>query len=126
MTDVPFIRSGTGSTPAEGGCWMQVIDWTAHDGSWTDAPDCVHPVIRSLGIAINDRLPDDKRQVLLEPRFTYRAMGTNTGDEILTRKLLGYLARQVYPIYAEWKKSAGYEDNGSVLDCIQAAERGEA
>lgn len=120
---VPFLRSGTGTTPADGGCIMQVIDWLDNAG-WTDNPECVHPVFRSLGIHLNDTLPDAERQMLLD--LAPRLMGTNTGDGALTRKLLGYLARQVYGIYDEWAKRTGYDDKGSVLACIEAAEQGEA
>ena len=123
MLDVPFIRSGVGETPADGGCVMQMADWV-HRNEWTDEPPCVHPVIRHLAIVVNDRLPDDERQKLLD--LIPRMMDTNTGDEALTRKLLGFLARQVFPIYEEWRAEANYDDDGSVLACIEAAERGEA
>ena len=123
LDSVPFLRSGTGSTPSEGGCVLQVADWI-HRREWTDSPPCVHPVLRSFAITVNDRLPDDERQKLLD--LIPRLLNTNTGDEVLTRKLLGYLARQVYPVYAEWARKAGYDDEGAVLACIEAAERGEA
>lgn len=118
---VPFLRRGAGKTPVEGGCIMQVISWI-HDGSWTDEPPCVHPVIRHLAIRVNDRLDDADRQALIDlgPRMS----GTAGGDEALTRKLLGFLARQVYPIYAEWAEEADYDDGGAVLACIEAAEGG--
>ena len=41
---VPWLRSGTGSTPNDGGCIMQVIDWLDSAG-WSDSPACVHPAI---------------------------------------------------------------------------------
>ena len=102
---------------------MQVIDWIDRN-EWTDKPPCVHPVIRELAIYVNDRLPDDERQKLLDlgPRMS----GTAGGDDSLTGKLLGFLARQVYPIYAEWAEKAGYDDKGAVLACIEAAESGRA
>jgi len=122
-TPIPYLRKNTGETPAEGGCIMQVIDWIDRH-EWSDDPPCVHPVIRSLAIHVNDNLPDDERQKLLD--LAPRMMGTNTGDEALTRKLLGFLARWVYPIYEDWRREAYYDDNGAVLACIEAAERGEA
>ena len=102
---------------------MQVIDWIDRN-EWTDSPPCVHPVICDLAIYVNDRLPDDERQKLLDlgPRMS----GTAGGDDTLTRRLLGFLARQAYPIYAEWAERAGYDDKGAVLACIEAAESGEA
>ena len=120
---VPFLRKGVGAGPQDGGCIMQIVDFIDRN-EWTDKPPCVHPVIRELAIYVNDRLPDDERQKLLDlgPRMS----GTAGGDDSLTGKLLGFLARQVYPIYAEWAEKAGYDDKGAVLACIEAAESGRA
>ena len=70
---VPWLRSGTGQTPSDGGCIMQVIDWIDRN-QWSDAPDCVHPVIRHLAIYVNDRVDDTERQRLLD--LAPRMMGT--------------------------------------------------
>jgi len=84
MTDlnVPFLRSGKGDWPADGGCIMQVIDWI-HRGGWADTPDCVHPVIRGLAIGINDSVPDQERQRLLD--LAPRMMGTSESVPNLAR-----------------------------------------
>ena len=119
---VPWLRSGVGETPADGGCIMQVIDWI-HREEWTDAPPCVHPVIRHFAITVNDRSDDAERQRLLD--LAPRMMNTAGGDEALTRKLIGCLARQVYPIWEKWATENNYDDKGSVLACIEAAEGGE-
>ncbi len=123
MNKVPWLRSGTGATPADGGCVMQIVDWIS-TGGWTDNPSCVHPVICHFAIAVNDRLDDGGRQRLLDlvPRMMDTAVAPD--DEALTRRLLGYLARQVYPLYDDWKRRASYDDKGAVLDCIVAAEGG--
>jgi len=123
MNQVPFIRSGVGVNPNDGGCIMQIIDWISTSG-WTDQPECVHPVIRELAIYINDKSNDQERQRLLD--LTSRMMGTNTGDHRLARQLLGYLAKEVYPIYAKWKDESGYNDNGAVLACNNSALDGKA
>jgi hypothetical protein len=101
---------------------MQVIDWI-DNGGWTDNPPCVHPVFRLLGIQHNDNADDMQRQALHD--LTPRIMGTNIDDERLTRQLLGWLARQVFPIYEEWRSAADYDDGGAVLTCIETAERGD-
>jgi hypothetical protein len=121
---VPWLRAGTGSAPADGGCVMQIVDWVSRN-EWTDAPPCVHPVIRGLAIEVNDRLDDESRQRLLDlvPRMIDTA---RDGDVALTRRLLGYLARRSYPLYSAWAESSGYDDKGAVLACIEAAEKGEA
>jgi hypothetical protein len=111
---VPFVRSGTGSSPLDGGCILQVVDWIATEG-WTDQPECVHPVLRSLAIHANDTMGDADRQKLLD--LTPRLMGTNTGDVVLTTRLLCFLARKVLHIYEEWAP-----DDDRVRRCIEAAE----
>lgn len=125
MNEVPWLRSGAGVTPAEGGCVMQIVDWI-HRNEWTDDPPCVHPVIRHFAIAVNDQLDDEGRQRLLDlvPRMMNTAVTPD--DDGLTRELLGYLARQVYPIYDDWKQRVSYDDKGAVLACIEAAESGGA
>lgn len=124
MTDlqVPWVRSGVGETPAEGGCIMQIADWI-YRHEWTDEPPCVHPIVRTLALRANDSLPDDERQQLLD--LIPRMMNTASEDKALTKKLITQLARRVYPIYAEWARVANYHDGGALLACIEAAERGE-
>jgi len=116
---VPWIRSGVGEAPGDGGCVMQITDWI-YRNKWTDEPPCVHPVIRHLAIYINDNLADEERQKLLD--LIPRMMNTTSDDEALTRKLLGYLARQAYPVYAAWAETAGYNDGGAVLQCVDSAK----
>lgn len=81
---VPWLRSGTGQTPTDGGCIMQVIDWI-HRNEWTDNPPCVHPVLRRLAIAANDQLDDAGRQRLLA--LAPRLMGTASDDRELSVRL---------------------------------------
>lgn len=64
MLSVPFLRKGTGATPTDGGCVMQIVDWVAQH-RWTDSPACVHLLIRSYAIGLNDALSDEPRQRLL-------------------------------------------------------------
>lgn len=74
MNPVPWLRSGVGNTPDEGGCVMQIVSWI-HNHGWTDDPVCVHQIIRGWAISANDKLPDDERQELL--KLVPRLMGTN-------------------------------------------------
>jgi hypothetical protein len=61
---VPFLRSGTGDNPEDGGCIMQVIDWIDRC-EWSDEPVCVHPILRIVAIQVNDDMEDGDRQRLL-------------------------------------------------------------
>ena len=64
LNPVPWLRSGMGKNPQDGGCIMQVIDWIA-SGGWSDYPECVHPKLREVAIAANDAMTDEGRQKLL-------------------------------------------------------------
>lgn len=103
---VPFLRSGKGGSPENGGCVMEVASWVVNPGEWTDNPECVHPVIRTLAIHVNDILLDDERQKLLD--LIPRMIGTASGDVTLTRKLqLGLVAPDGAKGWAEiWCPSA--------------------
>jgi hypothetical protein len=115
IESVPFLRSGVGSTPKDGGCILQVIDWLDHQG-WSDQPECVHPVLRKLAIYVNDQLPDGERQKLLD--LTGRLMGTNTGGQEMSVRLAAFCARHVLHIYEQ--KHPG---DGSPRAAIEAEPR---
>jgi hypothetical protein len=86
--NVPYLTSGKGSTPAQGGCIMQVVDWVARNG-WTDNPPCVHPLLRGVAIAVNDSVMDEQRQRLLDmiPRLINTHLPGGGQDAALVRAL---------------------------------------
>ena len=53
------LIKGSGG-PKTGACWMSAIAHYEGNQAWTDAPDCVCPIIRSVGILANDWMPDDE------------------------------------------------------------------
>jgi pyruvate/2-oxoglutarate dehydrogenase complex dihydrolipoamide acyltransferase (E2) component len=113
--DVPWLRSGTGATPAEGGCILQVIDWIDREG-WSDQPRCVHPVLARLAVAANDGLGDHDRQRLLD--LVPRLMGTASGDRVLLVRLGVFCARSALHIYEE-----RFPNDSRPRKAIEAAER---
>ena len=113
---VPWLRKGTGDTPKDGGCIMQVVDWI-NRGKWTDHPPCVHPVIRILAIQVNDSLDDVGRQKLLD--LAPRMMNTASDDGDLARKLSIFCAEHVLPIF-----EAKYPDDDRPRKAIEAAKMG--
>lgn len=115
MTDltVPHLRRGTGRTPADGGCLLQIVDWIDRH-AWTDRPPCVHPVLARLAIASNDRLRDGERQTLLD--LIPRLRGTASDDPVLRVRLAVFCGRCVLPVW----KSPGDDRPRQALD---AAER---
>jgi hypothetical protein len=72
---VPYLRKGIGSTPADGGCVMQIIDWITR-GMWTDSPPSVLAEIRYGATRVNDVLHDTDRQALIDliPRMMNTAL----------------------------------------------------
>lgn len=77
---MPNIKEGTGDTPADGGCLVQIAGWLNDGHSWTDRTPCVHPVLRDVAIELNDSIEDDneRRQIM---RFAPRLIGTGVpGD----------------------------------------------
>src|SRR5690349_17721027 len=110
---VPWLRSGTGQTPKDGGCIMQVIDWIDRN-EWTDRPPCVHPVIQQLAILANDSLDDAGRQQLLT--LAPRMMNTASPDKRLSVQLAVFCAERVLPIF-----EARYADDYRPKKAIEAA-----
>ena len=70
---VPWIRSGKGNRPQDGGCIMQIIDWIT-EATWTDMPVCVAGHVRWAAIYVNDLVADETRQRLLD--LIPKMMGT--------------------------------------------------
>ena len=93
---VPFIRSGAGRIPSEGGCVMQILSWIK-DGSWIDSHSCVHPAIRNLAIRANDSMEDAERQKLID--LIPRMINTNIDDRIINVKLAIFSAEKVLHLY---------------------------
>lgn len=67
-------------------CLEEAAAWMAGE-PWSDHPQCVCPTLAAFGRELNDRLPDDKRQ-LLKP-FIAEQIGT-AGDG--HREARGYMA----------------------------------
>ena len=88
--DVPFLKRGTGQTPRDGGCIMQVVSWIAHDGEWTDCPRCVLQLFKDLSIEVNDSATDAERQRLLDlaPRLMNTQINNVIERQPVNKKLL--------------------------------------
>lgn len=114
IDSVPWLRSGTGKTPADGGCIMQVIDWIDRH-EWSDKPPCVHPVLRELAIGANDRLDNGQRQKLLD--LAPRLINTSNCDINITKNLAIFCARYVLHIYED-----RYPNDNRPRRAIEAAE----
>lgn len=104
-----------------GHCAMEVVAWLAGEGH-TDAPECASPVLRRYTIALNDRWPDDRRQ-LLKP-YLPRMVGTrgdgkdDLREQIATRFL-------VTDLLGPWLRLAGMDEQADGLAALTDATPAE-
>jgi hypothetical protein len=99
--EMPKLRTGAGETPAQGGCIMQAVNWLATDGEqWSDAPECVHPVLRKVSIWVNDNVTDAGRRQLwpLVPRLLGTATSDRKADVRTSVALAVWAAERVLPL----------------------------
>lgn len=109
------LRSGAGGSLENGLCYMETVALIAGEPI-TDHPQCACPVLTSFGVALNDNLPEDKRQELLP--LAYKMAGTRSaGHQHERLKILGLLACRA-------ARSVVYLNNDPrVIAAIDAAER---
>ncbi len=60
---MPVLSRGKHRTPKSGGCFMEFASYLAGE-SWSDHPDCTHPVLASLARMVNDCSSDNARSRL--------------------------------------------------------------
>lgn len=73
---LPVLSNGSHSSPEVGACLMEYASILAGE-KFSSAPHCVHPLLRGIGINVNDSTPHGVRNklALLLPRLI------GTGDE---------------------------------------------
>ena len=105
------LAHGTHMTPDDGRCAMEWVSLLAGEPH-SDAPRCVSPVVRGLCVALNDGLPDDRRQ-RLRP-YLARTIGT-AGDGLDEQRswlALDWLIRTYTPA---WLALAGLDGTARTL-----------
>jgi hypothetical protein len=110
--DTLHLDKGAHRNPAAGMCVMEAVAMLASE-DFSDAPDCVSPVIRAFLVNWNDSLDDDDRQTLKQ--YIPQVIGTNAGpavDEELSWMALDWLVRVQAPA---WLRLAGLNDQAAVL-----------
>jgi hypothetical protein len=99
-----------------GGCVMEYVSWLAGE-PWSDAPECVHPVLAAVSRRVNDRLGDDERQEL--KNLIPLVMGTTISDEEKSKRVsvrcATWAAREVLHLVRE-------QDRAVCEKAIEAAE----
>lgn len=100
--DLSALRLDAGSHDdrSNGLCLMEAVAWWAGD-EHTDYPACVSPVLRRYGLALNDALPDGRRQELV--RFVPLLPGTagDGMDQARNYLALDWLVRTYTPAWLD-------------------------
>jgi hypothetical protein len=115
--DSIVLDHGTHATPDDGMCVMEAAALYASE-DFTDAPECVSPVIRAFCIAWNDAIPDAETRTRLLRPFIPQVIGTNIGpedDERRTWMAYDWLVRTFTPA---WLRRAGLTAEAAALEAL--------
>jgi hypothetical protein len=109
--DLITLDKGAHDTPGDGLCLMEAVAYLAGEPH-TDRPKCVSPVLGAYGRALNDILPQDRRQQLIP--LIPRIVGTagDGRDESRSYMALDWLIRTYLPA---WLDLAGITEEARVL-----------
>ena len=117
-TDIVLYKGAHSDTECADGqrCLFEWYNWLARQVNTDTRPPGVSPVLHQFGMALNDRLPDSKRQELavLLPNGTSPLAGTETDgrDETRGYMALDWLLRTFAPA---WLDLAGLAGEASAL-----------
>jgi hypothetical protein len=116
MTAVPVLSelhldTSSHSTRDDGVCLLEAVAWFAGE-KHTDRPSCVSPVLRDFGISLNDRFPDDKRQLLVPLIPELVGTAGDGHDEARGYLALDWLVRMFTPA---WLELAGLAESAAEL-----------
>lgn len=89
---LPSLASGAHHKGQGQACVMELVSVLAGE-EWSDNPRCVHPLLRSASIMVNDALPNAHRHLLLS--VLPRLFNTNTEDNHVTERLREHFLSQV-------------------------------
>ena len=101
LPDQPYaLRKGAHTRREDGMCIQELLAYLAGQPH-SDMPPCVAPTIRRFTISLNDRLDDERRQLLLP--YALRMLGTaDDGREEERRQLCSqWLLHHALPLYLD-------------------------
>jgi hypothetical protein len=106
------LDKGQHTSFEQGACLLEAAAYMAGE-PWSDHPACVSPVLGAFGRALNDLLPDDKRQALVP--LVPRLIGTAGDGQDQVRGLMAadWLLRVYTPT---WLRLAGLTDQAEALE----------
>jgi hypothetical protein len=92
---LPVLSKGRHRTPRSGGCFMEFASYLAGE-SWSDHPQCTHPLLAELARGVNDATSDAARPLLVE--LIPSVIGVRTDDIRLDVRLALRSARAALPV----------------------------
>jgi len=109
-----WLSAGNHESREDGTCLMEAVSWWAGE-EHTSSPACVSPVLRWVGIALNDALPDEPRQRL---RPLIPDLAGTAGDDL--DHIRGWIAADwVIRTWApEWLDLAGLGQDAASLRAL--------
>lgn len=117
---VPILIKGTGSTPRQGGCLVQIANWLSDNKLWTDQPVCVHYCLAEYAITINDLMSDADRPklALLAPRLTGTAISNYVEAAHVSHRLRLWIANNPMPLRTIKTTRWTWTTNGAVGEVV--------
>jgi hypothetical protein len=115
--DSIVLDLGKHATPDDGMCVMEAAALYASE-DFTDAPECVSPVIRAFCVSWNDAIPDAETRTRLLRPFIPKVIGTNTGREDDERRAwmaCDWLVRTFTPA---WLRRARLDAEAAALEAL--------
>ena len=99
LENITLLRKGPHASFEEGGCLLETVAYIAGEPH-SDHPSCTSPILGAFGRALNDTLPDDRRQELLP--LAVRLVGTAGNREADQRRglmAMDWLVRTYLPAW---------------------------
>lgn len=101
------LIKGAGSLGRREGCWMSAVSVYTEEG-WSDHPQCVDPLIRTLCIKLNDGLSSDAvRERVIFPHL-FAPVGTADKSLVDQRRSLVVVATVRWAALAKEQADAAY------------------
>lgn len=98
MEFLPLLSRGKHRRPRSGACLMEYTSYLAGE-RWSDHPACTHPLLGELARQVNDFIPDEARQALIE--VVPEMVGLSGADLRIDVRIALQAAQTALPVAAE-------------------------
>lgn len=120
---MPSLAAGR-HTPQDGkACVMEMVSVLAGE-EWSDAPRCVHPILRTLAIRVNDSIDDSQRHVLVPLIGRFFNTESIYAHQRVSRALRPYTSGEPLDFYVTTSKFVGRIHTCPCSGCRKEAAEG--